>query len=599
MCGIAGVYQRGEDGSRPKEAVLRMNDHQSLRGPDDGGIFCAEGIALGHRRLSILDLTNAGHQPMADMGGRYHITFNGEIYNFRELRGDLEKSGHIFRTQTDTEVILAAYKEWGVDSFVRFRGMFAFGLWDNEKQELYLVRDHYGIKPLYYYAKQGMAVFASTVGALEKSGLVPLEKNSDAIIGFLLFGSVPQPLTTLEDVFALPAGHYLRIDRSGEKLLKYYDPIGAFLEKKDVSFEDAASRVNALLKDSVRHHLISDVEPGVFLSGGLDSSALAALAFERTKELHLKFITTLSVYFNEDQFSEREYQKKFAEEYLKTDHRETLVTKASFFRGIPDIFAAMDQPTIDGANTYVVSLSAKSHGVKVALSGLGSDEIFMGYSTFRRARFLRFLQKCPGIVPRILSLLGGRYKKLSHLAFRDPLHFYLAYRGLRTAKEVAGILGIRERVVHECVGRIAMAQDFPREISKLDPRDFVSYLELKEYLQNQLLKDTDFMSMAHSIEVRVPFLDRPLVEYASSLPVRVKMHGVENKSLLVAAMRGVLPEEIFSRPKMGFTFPFEKWLRSAEGERLLGDDKLSNSVSKDTHWSKFWSIHVARKSGLL
>lgn len=582
-----------------------MNDHHISRGPDDGGIFCAEGIALGHRRLSILDLTSAGHQPMADMGGRYHITFNGEIYNFRELRGDLEKSGHIFRTQTDTEVILAAYKEWGVDSFVKLRGMFAFGLWDNEKRELYLVRDHYGIKPLYYYAKQEMAAFASTVGALEKSGLVPIEKSPDAAIGFLLFGSVPQPLTTLRDVFALPAGHYLRIDTHGQKLLQYYDPIDAFLKKREVSFEDAASRVRGLLKDSVAHHLISDVEPGVFLSGGLDSLSLAALAYKRTKELGQKFITTLSVYFNEKEFSEREYQKKFvdyqkkfAEKDFSTDHRETLVTQESFLEYVSEIFAAMDQPTIDGANTYVVSASAKLHKVKVVLSGLGSDEIFMGYSTFRRARFLRFLQKCPSIVPRILSLFGGRYKKLSHLAFKDPLHFYLAYRGLRTAKEVAGILGISERAVHECVTRIAAAQDFPREVSKLDPRDFVSYLELREYLQNQLLKDTDFMSMAHSIEVRVPFLDRPLVEYVSSLPARVKMYGVENKPLLVEAMRGMLPEEIFNRPKMGFTFPFEKWLRSAEGDRLFASD-TAMSAYRTSHWSKLWSIYVARKKGLL
>lgn len=605
MCGIAGVYQRERDGSRLKEAVLRMNNHQSLRGPDDGGIFCAEGIALGHRRLSILDLTSAGHQPMTDMGGRYHITFNGEIYNFRELRGDLERSGHIFRTQTDTEVILAAYKEWGVDSFVRFRGMFAFGLWDNEKQELYLVRDHYGIKPLYYYAKQGMAVFASTVGALEKSGLVPLEKNSDAIIGFLLFGSVPQPLTTLEDVFALPAGHYLRIDTHGQKLLQYYDPIDAFLKKREVSFEDAASKVRRLLEDSVAHHLISDVEPAVFFSGGLDSSALAALAFARTKELGMKYITTLSVDFPENEFSEKEYQKKFLEGYFHTDHRRTHITQKEFLRCVPEILIAMDQPSIDGANTYVLSLAAKLHKAKVALSGLGSDEIFMGYRFFRRMRVLCSLQSMPSFVPVLLSWLGGRYAKLSHLAFKDSIHLYLSYRGLRTSREVADLLKIKEGGVEAALTRIAQARNLPEEkLAKLAPGDRASYLELQIYLQNQLLKDVDFMSMAHSIEVRVPFLDRPLVEYVSSLPTHVKMHDeFITKPLLVGAMSTMLPREIFGRPKMGFVFPFEKWLRNVLSIMIGGDDLLVEKIKEfkggRMNWAKFWSIYIARKKGLL
>lgn len=594
MCGIAGAYQKGGGDSRLREAVSRMNQCQALRGPDDEGIWSEREVVLGHRRLSILDLSSAGHQPMQDASGVLCITFNGEIYNFLELKKELEAKGHQFRTHTDTEVILAAYQEWGVDSFSKLRGMFAFGLWDRKEHALYLVRDHYGIKPLYYHAGREGIIFASTVGALEKSGLVPTEKDPDAAVGFLLFGSVPQPLTTLRHVRALPAGHYMKVDSRGEaRPLSYYDSLGAFMHKKNIDFSGATKEVGSLLRDSVAHHLLSDAPLGVFLSGGLDSSALAALAATGRD----KPITTLSVIFNEREFSERKYQKKVAERIL-SDHREILVTEKDFFDQLPTIFEAMDQPTVDGVNTFFVSWAAKQAGLKVVLSGLGSDEIFMGYGSFRKAAYLRKLQAMPSFFPHLLSLLGGRYEKLSHLAFKDSLHLYLAHRGLRIARQVSALLYCTEKDVMESVQRIASARNLPDAAFGLAPEDMHSYLELQVYLQNQLLKDTDFMSMAHSIEVRVPFLDRPLVEYVSSLPTRVKMYGRENKPLLAQSVRDMLPNEIFSRKKMGFTFPLEKWLHSPEGARLLMADKMVFNNLTRFHWSQAWSFYVGKRLAL-
>lgn len=598
MCGIAGVYFKQGNKDKIASAVQWMNEIQSRRGPDGEGIWAGEGIVLGHRRLSIIDLSSLGAQPMSDERGELHISFNGEIYNFLELRDELSKKGHRFRSKTDTEVILTAYKEWGANSFVKLRGMFAFALWDKEKNELYLARDHYGIKPLYYYAKNGVVAFASTVKALEGSGLVPTEKNLDATVGFLLFGSVPQPLTTLKDVVALPAGSYLKVRSDGNmKLVPYYDMLDPFKKKSSDDFGAAVEKVRALLQDSVSHHLISDAPLGVFLSGGLDSSALAALAAGNRE----KPIATLSVVFHEAEFSEKNYQQMVSER-IKSDHHEILVAENDYFDILPEIFEAMDQPTIDGANTFFVSWAAKRAGLKVVLSGLGSDELFMGYASFKSAPYLRALRSMPGLAPYLFSLLRGKYGKLSHLSHKDPLHFYLSYRGLRTMREVRELSGMSERGVAQSVERMVAARNLPGEIFDLDAEDLLSYLELQVYLQNQLLKDTDFMSMHHSIEVRVPFLDKPLVEYMASLPPKIKMHGKEIKPLLVGAMRDMLPDEIFTRKKMGFTFPFEKWLKNAPPEMtngLLTNDQMIKFKSGKVHWSQLWSLMVARKFNLL
>lgn len=603
MCGIAGIYQfKNADKAELKKAVEKMNQAQARRGPDDEGIFIDEknGVAFGHRRLSILDLSTAGKQPMSFNLKTSNvrrtsdvpilaITYNGEIYNFQELRKDLEKRGYKFKTKTDTEVILALYAEYGEKSFAMLRGMFAFGLWDGERQKLFLVKDRYSIKPLYYCSDDEKLIFASTVKAIIASGLVPLQKNSQAYIGFLLFGSVPLPMTTIKNVFAIPAGHYLvRESDDSQKLIQYYNPLeftssgGVMMNHNNESI-NPTQNIRNLLEESVRLHLISDASLGVFLSGGLDSSVIASLAAKNRE----KPITTLSIIFDEPEFSEQKYQRLVAQK-IKSDHREIKIAKKDFFDSYEEFFSAMDQPTLDGVNSFFVAKAAKQAGLKAVLSGLGADEIFLGYPHFRRAELLRKIQNLPKIFKsplKLMSLFGDRYSKLSYFTNDDILSFYLGIRGLFTPQETARILDINLSEVENFINKFLYSASPACRTEHLVASlgvDLLSYLELKFYLQNQLLKDTDFMSMYHSVEVRVPFLDHPLVEYISGLPAEMKLGQEINKPLLVESARDLLPPEIFTRPKMGFTFPFQKWLKEK------GDFKSG-------HWSRFWAKEILRK----
>lgn len=658
MCGISGVIKKGVKAKELQEIAKKMNEYQNRRGPDDRGVFVdeASGIALGHTRLSILDLSAAGHQPLQyqksniknQKYGELWITFNGEVYNFQDLRNELEGKGYRFKTKTDTEVILAAYAEWGAESFNKLRGMFAFGLWDGEKKKLYLVKDRYGIKPLYYYADKRELVFASTVKALKVSGMVPDKKNEKAAIGFLLFGSVPLPYTTLEDVYGVPAGHYLEANFTSSQdvnisLVKYYEPLDYFLTSNDarsdvqnidplssdIGSHNIVQKVRSLLEESVRLHLISDAPLGVFLSGGIDSSVLALLAsgtYQRKSASKIRVnqrLTTLSITFDEPEFSEKKYQDIITKQ-IKSNHWEYKITKQDFENSLDDIWEAMDQPTIDGVNTYFVAQAAKKAGLKAVLSGLGADEIFFGYPSFRKAAMLRKIQKgfsffghrkSAGLtMSRMLGLLGDKYSKLGYLGSNDMLRFYLAIRGLFVPTEVARILNISESEVNDFIDNMGTSDDLSSDVpnigglnfrssdvQKLHPANLLSYLELKFYLQNQLLKDSDFMAMHHSIEIRVPFLDHKLVEYVSSLPaelklrpdiknLKLKIQNSQPKPLLVAAMHDLLPREVWDRAKMGFTFPFQQWLKSSKFTVHSSQLPL-----RGTHWSRSWVLSVLNK----
>lgn len=643
MCGICGIYQfKNADKAELKEAVKKMNQAQVHRGPDDDGVFIdiKNGMAFGHRRLSIIDLSKAGHQPMlfkrqgkSDKGKESAITFNGEIYNFLELRKDLEQKGYKFKTKTDTEVILALYAEYGEKSFAMLRGMFAFGLFDVRRRKLFLVKDRYGVKPLYYYADNEKLIFASAVKALENSGIMPVKKNPEAFIGFMLLGSVPLPFTTIKNVFAVPAGYYLVREVNGkQKLVKYYEPLDYFsIEKSDfqninvnvgrLDFQNI-EKIRELLKESVNYHLISDAPLGVFLSGGLDSSALAALAANNieksnlpningnSRRLDFQKLITLSIIFDEPEFSE-EYYSDLVAKKINSDHRKIKITKQDFYDSFGDIFEAMDQPTIDGVNTFFIAKAAKQAGLKAVLSGLGADEIFLGYPHFRRAELLKKIQQLP-FKPAFQffsssvakSLFGDRYSKLSYFANDDILSFYLGIRGLFTSQETAKILDINESEVNDFIINMETSDAYrTSDAQRLNPVDLLSYLELKFYLQNQLLKDTDFMSMRHSVEIRVPFLDHKLVEYVSGLPPESKLSALGgknlktkelkniNKPLLIEAVKDLLPQEIFTRPKMGFTFPFQKWL--AGDKDLITNYQLP--IITKTHWSRFWAKTILNK----
>lgn len=611
MCGISGMlaFEKKEQ-EEIERAIDRMDESQTLRGPDDRGVFLFLNGGFGHRRLSIIDLSKNGHQPMiwqrTNSSSQLAITFNGEIYNFQELKKELENSGISFHTNSDTEVILAGYEKWGIDMVKKLRGMFAFGLWDEERQKLFLVRDRYGIKPLYYYFDKEKVVFASTVKAIEKSGEINIEKNNEASIGFLLFGSVPLPHTTLKNVYAVPASHFIEIDVSGNKnVVRYYNPLDFFYphQSADIRIDqrpEIVQKIRTLLEDSTRGHLISDAPIGVFLSGGLDSSAISALAqFERNNP-----ITTVSVHFEEEEFSEKRYQDMVAKK-IGSVHREILITKEGFYKTLDEFWKSMDQPSIDGINSYMISEAARQAGLTVVLSGLGSDEIFLGYTNFRKAKFIRKIQKLPKVVkfPSLFwgSILGGKYRKLSYLRSESILEFYLSFRGIFLPSEVARILNIPIKEVYKFISRLEeeILNTKYDILNTLHPADLLSYLDLTFYMQNQLLKDTDVMSMAHSIEVRVPFLDHPLVEYISSLPAELKLSGGHQKQFLIDATKDIIPSEVWDRPKMGFTFPLQKWLTG----RLLVTDYIHSGhfPQGDTlpvaklHWSQNWAIEVLRK----
>ncbi|MCL5004638.1 MAG: asparagine synthase (glutamine-hydrolyzing), partial [Patescibacteria group bacterium] len=539
MCGIAGIYQNQKIYNKKdlEATVGKMNTSQKNRGPDDEGIFIDKknGAALGHCRLSILDLSEAGKQPMSF--GDLVITFNGEIYNFLELRKNLEEKGYKFKTQTDTEVILALYAEYGEKSFSMLRGMFAFGLWDAAKQKLFLVKDRYGIKPLYYFADEEKIIFTSTIRAIKESGMAKLTENKDAKIYFLAFGSIPGPYTTHNEILSIKPGYFLEIGSDGQiEEKKYYDSFTPFLKKINDSRETAVKKIKEILRESVKLHLISDAPLGVFLSGGLDSSTLAALSAKALREGGIdKKITTLSIIFDEPEFSEQKYQQAVVDK-IKSDHREIKITKNDFEKSFNEIFEAMDQPTIDGVNTYFVSKAAKEAGLKAVLSGLGSDEIFMGYHYFRIVKYVRLAQR---LIPNLIFNLlpkGGKWGKLQWLKEKHPFFSYIALRGIFYCKSCAEILKIGENEVWTAVKKILNILPEEKELRKLSAQDLQSYFDLNFYMANQLLKDTDFMSMAHSIEIRVPFLDHVLVEYLSGLPDKLKLCGEYPKQLLIDAI---------------------------------------------------------------
>lgn len=575
MCGISGVFS-GDNGERSRDAILRMNEEQVFRGPDDTGILISGGAALGHRRLSIIDLSAAGHQPMRR--GKLVITFNGEIYNFADLKKELEGEGALFVSNSDTEVILALFEKEGVRAFSRLRGMFAFALFDERENALYLVRDRFGIKPLYYARVGDKLVFASTVRAIEKSGIGEFPEDERTKLLFLMFGSVPLPRTTRRGISAIPDGCFLKSKNGEEKLERYYSSLPLFSGRSDDSPEHLAA-TGEVLRDSVSAHLVSDAPLGVFLSGGLDSSAIAALAAASRE----KPVTTLSVTFDEAEFSEGKYQA-LVTKHIRSEHKDIRVRKEDFLRDLPDAMAAMDQPTVDGMNTYTISKAAKDAGLKVVLSGLGADELFCGYGNFRRASLARSLSRFGGA--RFLSLLGGKYGKFSFVRPGSILGFYLLLRGIFTPAEAAKLAKTKESDAFKALSELEneLFGSDAAVLREMHPVQLLSYLETKLYMQNQLLKDSDFMAMRHSVEIRVPFVDCVVVSHAARISPERKIGGAVNKQILADAVKGKIPAEIYERKKMGFTFPFEKWLR----------DLPEFSSAPRGHWSRAWTTYIFR-----
>lgn len=592
MCRIAGIINKQLPAELIHEKVAVMCKVLQHGGPDDEGIFADEKthLVFGHRRLSIIDLTRNGHQPMADAGQKAWITFNGEIYNYKELRAELLKLGANFITASDTEVILQAYLFWGTGAFTKLRGMFAFALYDSVRSLTYLVRDTAGIKPLYYFAENKQLQFASEVRAFTASGLVT-EKDQNWPIRFLAYGHIPEPYTTLKNVYSLPKASYLCYDHfSSNYTISTYKQVTAPAYITDI--HEARQLIRDSLTKGINRQLIADAPLGVFLSGGIDSSLITLLA-DKQKKNDLK---TVSIFFNEKNYNEQAYQREVLAR-VSGENVSHLVQQQDFENYFPQIISAMDMPTADGINTWFISKYARESGLKAVLSGIGADELFGGYPSFNRIKYLRNLKKIhPAIFRAIAGILPDHYKKLTFLANNHPIADYLLLRGLFAPADIARLLNTDDKHIAS-----VLFDDTQIDINSTYDKEHAAWFETNLYMQNQLLRDTDVMSMNHGLEVRIPFLDEDFTHIAQNIHPQIRFDEKQPKKLLIDSFEGLLPPAIWNRPKMGFTFPFQQWMANfneiSDSSLYKGKpaaDIVKKFKNNSIHWSKAFALYQIR-----
>ncbi len=572
------------------------------RGPDGVGYWQGDGVVLGHRRLAILDLDVRSNQPMVSADGRYVIVFNGEIYNFRELRKNLESDGINFRTTSDTEVLLALYSRDGERMLPKLRGMFAFAIWDRQSGELFLARDPYGIKPLYYSQTKHGFVFASQVKALLASGLVAEEIEQAGLAGFYLWGSVPEPWTIYRDVFALPAGHWLRVlDGKTEAPVCWHDirvhwqrqvdSLPQSLPSSERGRQTLQERVREAVRDTVCNHLVSDVPVSVFLSGGIDSGMIAGLATELG--VQVEGITIGFDEFAGSHDDEVPVARAIAAHY-GLPHHVRQFTRLEFTKDIPNIIAAMDQPSIDGVNTWFASKAAAERGYKVVLSGVGGDELFCGYPSFSQIPCLAVLGRVVSAVPyagRLLKMpcnwlaLSRSQPKFTAIPdFMGSLEgLYFLRRALFMPIELPVLMGIEQ--AREGLVRLGGMPPGMNSANARDGAAAVGLLESTYYLRNQLLRDSDWASMGHSLELRTPLVDPALLE--SMGPCVAEFSGRVGKAMLARSPKNPLPDSIINRPKTGFGLPMTQWLSGeAVNEAWANTEMLSEP---GVPWARRWA----------
>ena len=572
-----------------------MTDALAHRGPNASGYFIDDGVALGHRRLSIIDLNFESNQPFYDCSDRYAMVFNGEIYNFEEVKREIDD--YPFKTSGDTEVVLAAYIKWGADFLKRLNGMFALAIWDNQEKKLFVARDRVGIKPFYYYEVGGEFIFASEIRALLKTNLIPRRLSKKAVVDYLNYQAPQSPYSIIENVYQLPAGSYGVYKEGRFKIHKYWNianiPQNGFEYRNEKSIH---KKIESLLLKSVERRMISDVPLGAFLSGGIDSSAIVALMSEISEEP----ISTFSVVFDEKEYDESRFSSIIAKKY-KTKHHPILLRPERFLEELPSALLAMDSPTGDGPNSYVVSKVTKAAGITVALSGLGGDELFAGYSVFKQISALskyRTLWKTPHLIrsaaSRLLALRAADAKtdRLKTLITADDFSFENIYPNFRKLLSAQAITQISTALPanHNTIKQLLADQH--QSIRSLPLLSQVTVGELTGYTQNVLLKDTDQMSMASALEVRVPFFDHELIEFLIRTPDQYK-YPKFSKSLLVNAIAPRLPDEVVHRRKMGFTFPWSTWMKGElktfceEKITALGSRSIFNADYLNDLWQRF------------
>lgn len=569
MCGINGFVSEKFSREEKTTLVKKMNTTLAHRGPDNDGVWSDEHLCLGHRRLSIIDLSAEGNQPFCTADKRYVITYNGELYNYRELKLELQRaaqgSGNIpyfFTTNSDTEVVLAAYIRYGLKCLDLFNGMYAFAIYDTHEKKLIVARDRIGVKPLYYHYGDDGLIFSSEIRPILHSGLKKFKLNTDAVSEYAMYQTVLAPRTIVKGIHVLMPGHYLCFENNKATITQYYSLNKISNQANDLSYAETCNKVKELLSLSVQRRLVADVPFGAFLSGGIDSSAIVGLMSKVSSEK----IQTFNVSFDESEFSESKYARIIAQKF-NTQHHEIKLSPSDFLKQLPEALAATDHPGGDGPNTYIVSKATKNAGITMALSGIGGDELFAGYDVFKR---MAELQKKSWLnaVPRIARKAAGYAikqknksvsgNKIEELLGQPSINFRTAYplnRSLYTQKELSAL--INSGKPFEQIEKIM--QDVPQIENHL--LSAVSIAEIQTYLQNTLLRDADQMSMAVALEVREPFLDYKLLEFALSVNDEYKYPHTPKK-LLIDSLGELLPFEIVNRPKMGFTLPWQYWLKN-------------------------------------
>ena len=583
MCGIVGIVYRDRDKPVNQDDLRRMCGTMIHRGPDDEGFFVDRHVGLAMRRLNIIDLVT-GHQPIANEDGRVWIVFNGEIYNFPELRTEMEKKGHRFATNTDTETIVHLYEEYGVDCVKRLNGMFAFAIWDQRNQRLFLARDRLGVKPLYYFLDDHCLVFGSELKAILADKNVPRQIDLEALDSYLTAEYIPAPLSIFQGIKKLPPGHTLLLRDGKVSIDRYWDLQFNGLQGRE---EDLCATLGELLKDAVRIRLVSDVPLGAFLSGGVDSSAIVCLMSEITG----RPVKTFSIGFDDPSYNELEYARVVARQF-NTEHHELMV-QPDVVHLVQDLVKYLDEPLADVSvfPTYLVSQLARQH-VTVALSGDGGDELFAGYEWYIANKIASYYERVPAFlrdrwIPRVVDCIPpstrkkGMINKLKRFVEGSVLpdslqHFRWSMFATEESKR-----SLYSEELQRSMGQINAYERFIDHFQSTARADALwqqQVADIKTYLADDILVKVDRMSMANSLEARTPFLDYRLVEFAAGLPSHLKLRGLQTKYLLKRCMASKLPRTVLSRKKEGFSIPMKNWLK--QELRPLMQDLLSPARMK-------------------
>lgn len=594
MCGIAGILYFNHSNA-DRDVVVKMTTAMSHRGPDAEGIYVENGIGLGHRRLSIIDLSTGANQPFKDQSGRYVMVFNGEMYNYESVKSSIKN--YSFQTSGDTEVLLAAYTQSGIQCLNQLKGMYAFAVWDRQEKSLSLVRDKMGVKPLYYYLDEEKIIFASEIRAILASGLVPKRVNKDAVLEYFSYQSVSFPLTMIQGIYQLQAGSCLKL-QNGKSSFEHFWTVFDHNQTYDYAdTKEVKKHIYDLLSNSVQKRLVSDVPVGAFLSGGIDSSIVVGIMAE---VCGIK-PDTFNISFGEKEYDEAEYANIIARKF-NTNHTTIQLSPDVMLSELENALTAMDTPSGDGINTYVVSKAIKNAGITVALSGVGGDELFAGYPIFKQFQKLysrKLLWKniklirslATGFLPSRLSNKQSRLRQLLRIPSPDIEYIYPLLRQIITPEQIKAITFLES---NKKTGLSTELHKFKDQLHQLPVLSQVSAADYLGYTQHTLLKDTDQMSMAVALEVREPFFDTDLVSFVLGIPDELKQ-PLYPKSLLVESVKPLLPDEIVFRKKQGFVFPWKEWMKNElldfcnQHLQRIGERDFIKGEALQQHWKKFLS----------